>query len=145
AIPFENKVLAFRALKQGLKFHYENWRMWMNYMIVAMDIGEFAEACRALGRVVEERATKVGAESVDTDALDRLVDAATRTLPNETDSIVPSPNEGQNLLRRVEDLFARIISPCLLSRIFRARARLLVSQARLPEAWRPTWRAIVRE
>ncbi|KAI0267900.1 TPR-like protein [Russula aff. rugulosa BPL654] len=123
AIPFENKVLAFRALKQGLKFHYENWRMWMNYMIVAMDVGEFAEACRALGRVVEERATKVGAESVDTDALDRLVDAATRTLPNETDSIVPSPNEGQNLLRRVEDLFARIILPVLL-----------VSQARLPEA-----------
>src|SRR5258708_28628589 len=26
AIPLENKVLAFRALKQGLKFHYENWR-----------------------------------------------------------------------------------------------------------------------
>ncbi|KAF8489480.1 TPR-like protein [Russula emetica] len=135
AIPFENKVLAFRALKQGLKFHYENWRMWMNYTIVAMDVGEFAEACRALGRVVEERAAKVGAESVDTDMLDRLVDAATRAPPNETDSIVLSPTEGQNLLRRVEDLFARIILPRVSSpRIFRARARLLVSQGRLPEA-----------
>ncbi len=71
----------------------------MNYTIVAMDVGEFAEACRALGRVVEERATKVGAESVDTDVLDRLVDAATRAPHNETDSVVPSPNEGQNLLR----------------------------------------------
>jgi len=135
AIPFENKVLAFRALKQGLKFHYENWRMWMNYTIVAMDVGEFAEACRALGRVVEERAAKVGAESVDTDVLDRLVDAVTRAPPNETDSTVPSPNEGQNLLRRVEDLFGRIILPRVSSpRIFRARARLLVSQGRLPEA-----------
>ena len=135
AILFENKVLAFRALKQGIKFHYENWRMWMNYTIVAMDVGEFAEACRALGRVVEERAAKVGAESVDTDVLDRLVDAATRTSSNETDSTVPSPNEGQNLLRRVEDLFARIILPRVSSpRIFRARARLLVSQGRLSEA-----------
>ncbi len=128
-------MLAFRALKQGLKFHYENWRMWMNYTIVAMDVGEFAEACRALGRVVEERATKVGAESVDTDVLNRLVDAATRAPHNETDSVVPSPNEGQNLLRRVEDLFARIILPRVSSpRIFWARARLLVSQGRLPEA-----------
>jgi len=135
AIPYENKVLAFRALKQGLKFHYENWRMWMNYTIVAMDVGEFAEACRALGRVVEERATKVGAESVDTDVLDRLVDAATRAPPDGTDSVVLSPNEGQNLLRRVEDLFARIIFPRVSSpRIFRARARLLVSQGRLSEA-----------
>ena len=107
----------------------------MNYTIVAMDVGEFAEACRALGRVVEERATKVGAESVDTDVLDRLVDAATRAPPDGTDSVVLSPNEGQNLLRRVEDLFARIIFPRVSSpRIFRARARLLVSQGRLSEA-----------
>jgi hypothetical protein len=135
AIPFENKVLAFRALKQGLKFHYDNWRMWMNYTVVAMDVGEFAEACRALGRVVEERAAKVGAESVETDVLDRLVDAATRAPPNEADGIALSPNEGHNLLRRVEDLFARIILPRVSSpRIFRARARLLVSQGRLPEA-----------
>jgi hypothetical protein len=89
----------------------------------------------AIGRVVEECAAKVGAESVDTDVLDRLVDTATRVPHNETDSIVPSPNEGQNLLRRVEDLFARTILPHLSSpRVFRARARLLVSQGRLPEA-----------
>ena len=107
----------------------------MNYTIVAMDVGEFAEACRALGRVVEERVAKVGAESVDTDVLDRLVDAATRAPHNEADSVVPSPNEGQNLLRRVEDLFARIILPRTSSpRIFRARARLLVSQGKLLEA-----------
>jgi hypothetical protein len=135
AIPFENKMLAYRALKQGLKFHYENWRMWMNYTIVAMDVGEFTEACRALGRVVEERAAKVGSESVDTDVLDRLVDAATRAAPDGPRSTAPDHNEGQNLLRRVDDLFVRIILPRVSSpRIFRARARLLVSQAKLPEA-----------
>ena len=107
----------------------------MNYTIVAMDVGEFAEACRALGRVVEERAAKVGSESVDTDVLDRLVDAATRASPGEPGNTVLGQNEGQNLLRRVEDLFVRIILPRVSSpRIFRARARLLVSQGKLPEA-----------
>ena len=107
----------------------------MNYTIVAMDVGEFAEACRALGRVVEERAAKVGSESVDTDVLDRLVDAATRASPGEPGNTVLGQNEGQNLLRRVEDLFIRIILPRVSSpRIFRARARLLVSQGKLPEA-----------
>lgn len=134
AIPFENKVLAFRALKQGVKFHYENWRMWTNYTIVAMEVGEFAEACRALGRVVEERAAKVGAESVDEDVLDRLVDAAMRPPPNDSGNTVVTPNEGQGLLRRVEDLFGRVILPRVSSpRIFRARARLFVSQGKLSE------------
>ncbi|KAH9031453.1 TPR-like protein [Lactarius deliciosus] len=119
-IPFENKMLAFRALKQGLKFHYENWRMWTNYAIVAMDVGEFSEACRALGRVVEERAAKVGVESVDADVLDRLVAAATRAPPEE--NITQGPNEGGALLRRVEDLFVRVLLPRVSSpRIFRAR------------------------
>jgi hypothetical protein len=40
----------------------------------------------ALGRVIEECAAKVGAESVDTDVLDRLVDATTRVPHDETGS-----------------------------------------------------------
>lgn len=107
----------------------------MNYTIVAMDVGEFAEACRALGRVVEERAAKMGPESVDTDVLDRLVDAATRAPPDEPGSTALSQNEGQNLVRRVDDLFVRIILPRVSSpRIFRARARLLISQGKVREA-----------
>ena len=39
-VPFSNRLLAFRALKQGLKYKYENWRMWNNYMVVALDVGE---------------------------------------------------------------------------------------------------------
>ena len=34
-------------------------------MIVSMDVGQLNEACRALGRVVEENSGKVGVESVD--------------------------------------------------------------------------------
>lgn len=144
SIPFSNKVLAFRALKQGLKYKYENWRMWTNYMIVAMDVGELSEACRALARIVEERAVKDGADCVDEDVLDRLVDAVTRAPADESDAVEGDgstgsaaryPNEGHGLLRTVTDLFERTILPRISStRIFRAHARLLTWQGRWEEA-----------
>ncbi|EMD40347.1 hypothetical protein CERSUDRAFT_121133 [Gelatoporia subvermispora B] len=143
-IPFSNKLLAFRALKQGLKYSYENWRMWYNYMIVAMDVGELSEACRALTRVVEERSAKDGEACVDEDVLERLVDAVTRAPANPDEAVeaggdaksaVRNPNEGHGLLRRVTDLFERTILPRVSSpRIFRARARLLTWQGRWNDA-----------
>ena len=144
SIPFANKMLAFRALKQGLRFAYDNWRMWSNYMIVAMDVGELSEACRALGRIVEERSAKDGAQSVDEDVLDRLVDAVTRAPANPDEAVegdgsasqaITNPNEGHGLLRRVDDLFERTILPRVSSpRIFRARARMLTWQGLWEEA-----------
>ncbi|KAI0371456.1 tetratricopeptide repeat domain 27 [Pilatotrama ljubarskyi] len=144
-IPFSNRLLAFRALKQGLKYSYDNWRMWMNYMIVAMDVGELSEACRALTRVVEERAGKDGAACVDEDVLDKLVDAATRgsvEASAEGGEVNPDATVGSSdatmatgLARRVTDLFERTILPRVSSpRIFRARARLLLAQGRYEDA-----------
>ncbi|RDB19799.1 TPR repeat-containing protein C19B12.01 [Hypsizygus marmoreus] len=145
SIPFANKLLAFRALKQGLRFSYDNWRMWYNYMIVAMDVGELAEAARALGRVVEETSDKTGADAVDEDVLERLVDAVTRAHVDPTtevgagagggDLAAANPNEGHGLLRSVKDLFDRIILPRVSSpRIFRAYARLLTWEGRWGDA-----------
>lgn len=144
-VPFENKLLAFRALKQGLRFSYDNWRMWYNYMVVSMDVGELSEACRALARVVEETGDKVGAEAVDEDVLDRLVNAVTRApaAPEEGErpglgegiAGVTSPNEGQGLSRNVAGLFEKTILPRVSSgRIFRAYARLLTWQSRWGDA-----------
>ncbi|EJD01697.1 TPR-like protein [Fomitiporia mediterranea MF3/22] len=152
SIPLANKLLAFRALKTGLKHSYDNWRMWTNYMIVAMDVGEFAEAARAQARVVEERAAKVGADAVDEDVLDRLVDAVIRA-PEQVESDTPvtldeptvvvpgsigasrSPNEGEGLRPRVLDLFERVILPRVSSqRMYRAYARLVASQGRWSDA-----------
>jgi hypothetical protein len=148
-IPFENKMLAFNALKIGLKYSYENWRMWTNYMLVAMDVGEFAEGSRALGRVVEERAAKVGAECVDEDVLDRLIDAVIRApikgstngdeslsvAAQDGDTSARTPNEGEGLRPRVLDLLERVILPRLSSqRIFRGYARLVASQQRWADA-----------
>ena len=131
-------MLAFRALQHGLKYSYNNWRMWANFMIVSVDVGELAEACRGMGRVVEERADKNGAESVDIAVLERLVDAVTRSSndqPEQKES-ASNPNEGLGLYKRVDDLFSRIILPRISTspRIFRAYARLLVWRGRWSEA-----------
>lgn len=139
SISFTNKMLAFRALKQGLRYSYENWRMWYNYMIVAVDVGELNEACRALGRVVEETSGKMGAKSVDEDVLDRLVDAVTRASTDEENNadsdIPPNPNEGRWLFKSVNTLFERVILPRVSSpRIFRAYGRLLTWQNKWEEA-----------
>ncbi|KAI0650896.1 tetratricopeptide repeat domain 27 [Trametes meyenii] len=141
-IPFSNKLLAFRALKQGLKYSYDNWRMWANYMIVAMEVGELSEACRALTRVVEERAAKDGAGCVDEDVLDKLVDAVTRgsgeasTVGGANNpEVAAGANATTGIARRVTDLFERTILPRVSSpRIFRARARLLTAQGRHEDA-----------
>ncbi|KAL5636356.1 hypothetical protein ACGC1H_000353 [Rhizoctonia solani] len=138
---FTNKLLAFRALKQGLRYSYENWRMWQNYIIVSVEVGELSEACRALGRLVELRVEKDGVASVDIEVLERLVDAVTRAPSDEgsTDTQserVRNPNEGHGLFPRVYDLFNRVILPRISNspRIYRAWARLLAWRARSRDA-----------
>ncbi|KAF8165895.1 tetratricopeptide repeat domain 27 [Crassisporium funariophilum] len=141
SIPFENKLLAFRALKQGLRYSYENWRMWFNYMVVAMDVGELQEACRALGRIVDQTGDKAGAQAVDEDVLDRLVDAVTRA-PSKREEAVEddallNPNEGHGLSRNVLDLFERTILPRMSTpRIFRAYGRL--------QSWQHKWEEAIK-
>ena len=127
--------------------------MWSNYMIVAMDVGELSEACRAQARIVEERADKIGAECVDEQVLACLVNAVTRAPADPDDTAaavtvsgedatgacvrdaVTSPNEGRGLLKRVLDLFERTILPRVSSpHIFHAYARLLTWQTRWDDA-----------
>ena len=138
-VPFENKLLAFRALKQGLRYSFDNWRMWANYMVVAMDVGELSEACRALGRIVEETSSKLGAQSVDEDVLERLVDAATRAPASVThgdgENTAVNGYQPRGLPQRVSDLFEQTILPRVSSpRIFRSYARLLTWQSRWSDA-----------
>ncbi|KAF7290905.1 hypothetical protein HMN09_01269000 [Mycena chlorophos] len=107
AVPFENRLLAFRALKQGLRSAYENWRMWFNYMIVSVDVGELAEAARAMGRVVSMH----GAEGLDIDVLERLVDAVTRAEDSGPEEANAEPNQGRALFRPVMHLLEDVVLP----------------------------------
>jgi len=109
-----------------------------------MEVGEFSEACRALGRVVEELSEKQGASSVDLDILECLVELVVKPTTGQVfiaeddgNTVTPSggkagngpsPDVGHGLYPRVADLITRIILPRISSspRIFRAYGKLLV-------------------
>lgn len=132
-LPFSRKRAAFHCLKQAIKHSYESWRMWYNYMVVAVDVGEMSEACRALGRIVEMRAGKDGEGSIDLEVLERLVDAVTR---DQGDDVLDAsgakpyvdPNVGKGLAPRIYRLINETILPNISSspRVYLAHARLLL-------------------
>lgn len=124
---------AFRALRSGLRHAHANWRMWQNYMIVAIDVGELAESARAMTRLIE-----IQGNAVDVDVLDKLVDSVTRddfrSGKGEGERVVPSSsNEGFGLLPTVERLFDNTVLPRISDnpRVWRAHARLL--------RWKEDW------
>ncbi|WRT67364.1 uncharacterized protein IL334_004335 [Kwoniella shivajii] len=136
SVTYENKHLAWRALRQGLRYAYGNWRMWQNYMIVSIDVGELSEAARAMTRVVEELSNKDPILAVDPDVLDKLVDSVTRddfSISKEGQVVPKTSNEGFGLLPIVERLFDATILPRISdsSRIWRCHARLL--------RWKEDW------
>ncbi|WVQ98961.1 hypothetical protein IAU59_006093 [Kwoniella sp. CBS 9459] len=141
-VTYENKLLAYRALRQGLKHSYNNWRMWQNYMIISIDVGELSEAARAMTRVVEELATKDPIMAVDPDVLDKLVDSVTRddySLLEQGEVVPTSSNEGFGLLPIVERLFDHTILPRISDspRVWRAHARLL--------RWKEDWAGAMQD
>lgn len=126
-VAFENKIQAFRALRSGLRHAHTNWRMWQNYMIVAIDVGELSESARAMTRLLE-----IQGNAIDVDVLDKLVDSVTRddyrSGQGVGEKVVPtSSNEGFGLLPTVERLFDATILPKISdnARVWRAHGRLL--------------------
>ncbi|EJD55316.1 TPR-like protein [Auricularia subglabra TFB-10046 SS5] len=130
------RLAAFRALREGLKYGYENWRMWTNFMLVSLDIGELHEVVRAMTRIIEERADKDGAACVDQEVLDKLVDGATRSadagsaeqlnaIPEDAEAGAEAHKTPGSLRARVADLFERTIFPRVSSpQIYKSYARL---------------------
>ena len=143
-IPIEHKLLAYRALKHGLRFTYNNWKMWYNYMIVCVDVGELFEAARALGRVVEE--TGDSEETIiDLDVVDRLVDAVAKGSAGSAEAPEPSVDEGEaenvpreptGLSRAITELFENTLLPKISysPRLFRAHARLMTVKGKWGDA-----------
>ncbi|GAA5989416.1 hypothetical protein JCM5350_000697 [Sporobolomyces pararoseus] len=133
-LPFSRKRAAYQCLRQSIKYSYDSWRLWYNYMVVAVDVGEMSEACRSLDRIIGMRINKDGEGAIDFEVLDRLVDAVTRGQEdvNEDGEVVTiDPNVGRGLYPRVERLIKETILPNLSNspRVFLAQARLCLWQA----------------
>ncbi|TIB69720.1 hypothetical protein E3Q23_04262 [Wallemia mellicola] len=140
AVTHESKMNAFRALKQGSRYGFDNWRIWQNLMIVSIDVGELADATRAVGRLADIRGELICGENDDSselDVVDKVVDAVTLAPRNERDAIegdtsaegaqvVHNSNEGHGLLRAVDRLFDYSLLKKVSSspRIFKSYARL---------------------
>lgn len=117
--------------------------MWSNYLLVCVDLGENTEACRALTRVVEERADKVGEDAVDLEVLDRLVAAVTRDPPPGSAEAKEEEASGEkrpytsNFGKGLLPFLSRVLEDVILSRIttspriFQAHAKLLMWQGRI--------------
>ncbi|KAG0363174.1 hypothetical protein BC939DRAFT_489615 [Gamsiella multidivaricata] len=80
-----NNLDAQHALRQALKEKRESWKIWSNYMYCSLDVGDFTEAIRAMGMVVElrwkqKKEETVNDEIVDIVILDRIVQGLTRDL-----------------------------------------------------------------
>ncbi|WFD18788.1 hypothetical protein MCAP1_000999 [Malassezia caprae] len=142
---FELRLLAHKALGIALKFQFESWRVWTNYMIVSVDVGLLSEAARALTRIVEirtressqsARETQAAASIVDMAVLNKLVDAVIRAPAAEAEdasapvSAVRRANEGEGLRPVVERLFVDTLLPRFSSEpaLWQAYARLLFAQ-----------------
>ncbi|BGP48215.1 hypothetical protein JCM10450v2_004087 [Rhodotorula kratochvilovae] len=130
ALPFSRKRAAFQCLRQAIKYSYDSWRLWYNYMVVAMDVGELSEACRALERMVRMRVDKDGENAVDLEVLEKLVAAVTRGHDDDGSEETVNPNYGKGLYRPVAHLLEQTILPRVNDspRVFLAHARLALWQ-----------------
>ncbi|GAA5881740.1 hypothetical protein JCM16303_006433 [Sporobolomyces ruberrimus] len=133
-LPFSRKRAAYQCLRQSIKYSYDSWRLWYNYMVVAVDVGEMSEACRSLDRIIGMRVNKDGEGAIDFEVLERLVDAVTRGQEdvNEDGTVITiDPNVGKGLYPRVERLINTTILPNVSNspRVFLALARLCLWQA----------------
>lgn len=136
---FELRLLAHKALGISLKFQFDAWRVWSNYMIVSVDVGMLREAARALARIVEIRTRELSGSTasassmnvqdiVDMAVLNRLVDAVVRPHGVGEDEQQPKDaNVGEGLRPAVLRLFDQTLLPRFSSHalIWQSYARLM--------------------
>ncbi|XP_021912944.1 tetratricopeptide repeat protein 27 isoform X2 [Zootermopsis nevadensis] len=87
----DQKFRAWMALQESLKWNYENWHIWENYIFASTSIGKFHEVIQAYNRVLDLKE-----KHVDTLVLEILVDG-----------VCSSEAQG-DLKKKAEQLFTRL-------------------------------------
>lgn len=91
---------ALNCLREALKSKHENWRMWENAMLLALDVGEWSEAIHAFRQCFDlHYAAQTG--SIEPQCLFRIVQGVT---DDESGTVSPA------LRQRLEDLLNLIVS-----------------------------------
>ncbi|XP_064623663.1 tetratricopeptide repeat protein 27-like [Lineus longissimus] len=95
----DQKVAAFRILGEAIKCKFDSWRLWENYLLIGIDIGNFEQGIRAYSKMLDlkDRYT-------DIQLLTILVRAVNEDIPNVEDK--PSAPLRPKLL----ELFGKITS-----------------------------------
>ncbi|OLY85587.1 TPR repeat-containing protein C19B12.01 [Smittium mucronatum] len=74
----DKKLEAWNCLKEAIKFKFDNWQIWSNFLVTSVSIGRFASAIQAMGRIIELRVAKDGSKCVDVEILNIIIQSVTR-------------------------------------------------------------------
>ncbi|XP_053625615.1 tetratricopeptide repeat protein 27 [Plodia interpunctella] len=94
-----DKLRAYRALMEALKFNYDNWKLWENVIIVSLDTGHFEDVIRGVHRMLDLRS-----KYEDTEVQAVLVRAIAE------DQKDADGNGAGRLRKRALELFGRLTS-----------------------------------
>merc|ERR1711936_87271 len=96
-VDLKQKERAWKVLQEAVRCDFENWKIWDNMMVIAVDIGVFDDTIRAYNRIIDLKKTHV-----DKDVLGILVKAV-------NGDVEDCSGQGSSKLRpELQKLLARI-------------------------------------
>jgi tetratricopeptide (TPR) repeat protein len=131
---------AWTALKTATQIKHESWRMWENYMLVSLDVGELSECIRAMRRCIGLRSNECGEAAVDFEVLKLLVQETigldAPTDEQTTSEIGSGPGSLRGFPRMVNDLMMQVVQPLITHdpRLWRLLAKLHIWRGKYAEA-----------
>lgn len=129
----KKKREAWRAIREALRSKYDASNIWENYLYVSVDVHEYAEAMRAMERVLEIRLDRVTDKKrlVDIEILSILIQAVTHPLaPSTLTSTSEAEDESlqARLVAKLSALLDTIHSKVASPEIFTESAKFYESQ-----------------
>lgn len=101
-----HKKEAHNALTEALKYNFENWQIWENYLIVSCDISSYSNIIRAYHKILD-----LEKKYINIAALKMLVFEECTSCPDENDTFESKDvRRSDILLKQTRELFGRITS-----------------------------------
>ncbi|KAJ2197808.1 CCR4-NOT core subunit cdc39 [Coemansia sp. RSA 522] len=111
----EYRTRALHALREAVKFLHDSWRVWSNFMHVSLSLGMLSLSVQAMGRLVDLRAGKMGADCVDLDVLRSIISAVSHGAAFAGMSEADAKAKEQRLISQIDSLLVRKIEARITS------------------------------